>query len=163
MFKASLPFLSLIFSLFIHADAWQDFPVQIVCKEHAEDLEPILKLALRPSTNESKFYYKSPQMPQAITIIAGDVGGPSSYSSVQIESSRGDNMSSNQILRLSGHESHVTRVLTFKDFQLELMKMLDGSFVAKQLSYAVGKDTSPDSQIIGNIQFTNLRCSVVGI
>ena len=70
MLKTSLLCLSLTFSVLIHANAWQDFPVRVACKEHSEDIEPILKLALRPSTNESRLYYKSPQMAEAICLVA---------------------------------------------------------------------------------------------
>lgn len=162
MYKTGAIFFILSFSLCMFA-AGEDFPIQVTCTE-AQDLEPVLKIAVRPATNESRFFYKTPSMAEPVIINTGDAYGHSSSSSVTIDSSRGDRMSGNQGLKISAHSSRAgLRVLFYKNFEFELERVSDVRFMGKKLHYAVGKDAFPDTQIEGTVEFDNLTCAVGGL
>lgn len=162
MYTISALVLVLGFSLFTHA-AGQNFPIQVTCTE-SPDSEPVLSLAVRASTNEASLFYKTPAMAEPIIINFGDAYGHNSSASVTIESSRGDRMSGNQGMKFSAHNSRVgLRTFFYKNFDLELERMSNGSLMGKKLHYATGKEVSPDTQSEATIEFDSLTCMIAGL
>ena len=110
--------------------------------------------------NEALLNYQSSKPNSLISLGIGKPFGFYSSAHVAMKSTFSDRLDKEQIITITAHDSHITRVSQISEFSLVLEKHENGTFSPKKLSYKRANDAFPEDNTENTLENLPLTCTL---